>query len=206
MKKKEVWKGTGISDYKVSNLGNIMDSSGNKIKAGKFGKSYVVRLKVDNGFAKYFKIHRLVAVAFVPNPNPSRYNDVVLKDRKKYPTADNLVWRARSESVRLGMAKIPKSKKNWNKGVPKTDEHKKKISLSVRSGKRHHNYKGTYSCDGVVYKSLAEVAKSFNITPPLALRRFRKGYRNWKLIPDTPIDQPVKLDFDFINIKKKEEF
>jgi hypothetical protein len=58
--------------YKVSNLGNI--------KSLKFGKEKILKPRVDrvgyllmglweNGVCKMFKIHRLVAKAFIDNPN-----------------------------------------------------------------------------------------------------------------------------------------
>ena len=69
----EVWANISYSenDYQISNFGHIKSSKNGKIKilrpfVDKDGYLNVVLSK--NGKTKIFKVHRLVASAFVPNP------------------------------------------------------------------------------------------------------------------------------------------
>ena len=98
----EVWK--DIKDYEgfyqVSNLGNIRSLDrvvttyqGPFIKKGKpksicnLTKGYKGVLLCKNGKQKTFRVHRLVAEAFLPNPN--NYPMINHKDEKK---DNNMIW------------------------------------------------------------------------------------------------------------------
>ena len=80
----EIWKDIlgyeGL--YQVSNLGNVMSFWGKTpklLRAGKSSSGYLfVILSNHNKSRKNFKIHRLVAQAFLPNPN--NYPQVNHKD------------------------------------------------------------------------------------------------------------------------------
>lgn len=58
--------------YKVSSEGRIMSSYSKKlltpVKSGPKGKDYYAITLVKDGFKKRFYIHKLVALAFIPNP------------------------------------------------------------------------------------------------------------------------------------------
>ena len=82
----EVWKKiNGYEDYLVSNLG--------RVKSVKFGKERIINLSLNkpngyykvslsmNGISACKTIHRLVAEAFLPNPND--YEDINHKDENK---------------------------------------------------------------------------------------------------------------------------
>lgn len=59
---------TGL--YQVSNLGRVYNSKkGRLMKLTKNNKGYLVVALSKNGKQKSFYIHRLVATAFIPNPN-----------------------------------------------------------------------------------------------------------------------------------------
>lgn len=79
--------------YQISNFGNIKDLTNNKIKIPKSKNKHtylVVRL-VKNKNGKCFNVHRLVAEAFIPNPN--NYPVVNHKDgNKQNNNVNNLEW------------------------------------------------------------------------------------------------------------------
>lgn len=79
---KEIWVKTTVNnDYEVSNLGNIRSLKNNKIHllkpfkrgtSNKYGDGrgcYLAVRLLNNGKEQDYAVHRLVAMAFVPNPN-----------------------------------------------------------------------------------------------------------------------------------------
>ena len=107
----EIWKVTTVnSDYEVSNLGRVRSNKFNKTKIlkpfklgsknfSKTNKSYYISVRfLKNGSSKDYAVHRLVATAFVPNPN--NYQQVnhingVRNDNR----AENLEWCNHSYNV-----------------------------------------------------------------------------------------------------------
>lgn len=93
---KEIWKDIEgyEGDYQVSNLGRIKSFKGKKEKIRKPGVirgGYLGIMLSKNNKSKSFKIHRLVAMTFIPNPN--NYPEVNHKDEnKKNNCVDNLEW------------------------------------------------------------------------------------------------------------------
>ena len=70
----EIWRDVEGYEglYKVSNLGNVMSLKGKKprlLRAGKSNRGYLfVGLRNHNKYRKEIYLHRLVAQAFIPNP------------------------------------------------------------------------------------------------------------------------------------------
>lgn len=97
----ELWKDVtlkGYEIYKVSSKGNIK-REGRLLKKGtnKYGY-YKVNLCVKN-IRKSVVVHRLVALAFIPNPN--NYETVNHKDgNKKNNNIENLEWVTSLENLR----------------------------------------------------------------------------------------------------------
>lgn len=91
--KAEIWKGIeGLSGYEVSNLGRVM--SLNYRGTGRerlMIQSDFMGYKVVNIRGKVYKVHRLVAQSFVPNPEG--YSDVShINGDSSDNRADNLCW------------------------------------------------------------------------------------------------------------------
>ena len=73
----EIWKEIdGWSDYKVSNMGRVMsycrDRDGKLLSQATYkrgGYKYIALGNIDKKTQKKYKIHRLVALNFIPNPD-----------------------------------------------------------------------------------------------------------------------------------------
>ena len=92
---KEIWKDCKGYEgkYQVSNLGRVWSIGSQKYLKGSTDKDgyMCVYLTAKNGKTKIEKIHRLVALVFLDNPN--NYPQVNHKDENKQNNCvDNLEW------------------------------------------------------------------------------------------------------------------
>ncbi len=106
---KEVWKDIqGFEGlYEISNYGNVRSLKFGKIKLlkpakNKFGYYHVILCK--NGQKKEYRVHRLVANAFIPNP--LNYPQINHKDENKLNNkVENLEWCNNQYNKRYSCAK-----------------------------------------------------------------------------------------------------
>lgn len=139
---KEIWK--EIEDYEgeyeVSNLGNVRSLNYRRSGEIKLLKQYTdkkgykyVRLS-KNGKGKIYKIHRLVAMAFIPNPdNLPIVNHI--DECKSNNMVSNLEWCTVAYNNTYGTARKRASEKMRGEKSPLygkhlSEEHKKKMSES----------------------------------------------------------------------------
>lgn len=100
----EIWK--DIEDYEnkyqISSLGNVRSLvTGKILTPHKDTKGYFQTALYKNGVRKIFLTHRLVAKAFIPNPN--NYNEINHKDENPLNnSSDNLEWCNRKYNVNYG--------------------------------------------------------------------------------------------------------
>lgn len=90
----EIWKDIiDYPNYQVSNLGNVKSIKTNKILKpfSPVGEYLKVSLS-KNGKAKQFFIHRLVATAFIPNPNNLPEVNHIKEFEKTNNKVENLEW------------------------------------------------------------------------------------------------------------------
>lgn len=118
--------------YEISNFGRVRNRNGEvlkqRIKRTNCTCYKTVDLWKDGRYYKKY-IHRLVADAFIPNPNNMPF--VNHKDEDGTNNfIDNLEWCTREYNVNYGTAKERRAKKI--RGVPHTEEHKEKISSGLR--------------------------------------------------------------------------
>ncbi len=86
-----------------------------------------------NGKMKHYLVHRLVAIAFLPNPNG--YKEVNhIDENKANNMISNLEWCSSKYNVNYGTRneRASKSSKGKNKGKHRSEETKKKISKSSK--------------------------------------------------------------------------
>ena len=114
----EYWRPiSGYEGYEVSNLGRVRSLKFGKIRILKPSetKGYFHVALFKDGIRKQFKVHRLVAMAFIPNPNNfpqiNHRNEITTDNR-----VENLEWCNASYNSNFG-SRIDRIKKKQEKTV-----------------------------------------------------------------------------------------
>lgn len=135
MEEKEEWKDIpGYPDYQISNLGRVKSlthtvyhSPSKKFPNGRFVtyRERILKTTLENGGYEFvvlyknkvkrsFRIHRLVAKLFIPNPN--NFEQVNHKDENKINNkVSNLEWCTAKYNINYGTGKY---RKTFNRRVP----------------------------------------------------------------------------------------
>lgn len=96
---REIWKDVvGYEGYyQISNLGNVMRNK-KQLKKIVDKNGYVFVRLYKNGKQKHFSVHRLVAVAFIPNPqNLPEVNHIDANKENNF--VNNLEWCTHTENM-----------------------------------------------------------------------------------------------------------
>lgn len=160
----EIWKDIKGYEgrYKVSNLGNVKSLLGKKeriLKSLNHTEGYYKVILYKENIAKNKCIHRLVAEAFIDNPQNKK--DINHKDGNKHNNnVSNLEWCTRKENVihawKLGLAKVTiRQKENYKRMVK---IRTKKMSIQVCQYDLMGNYIKTW-------ESMNEAGRKLHILP-----------------------------------------
>lgn len=174
----EVWKDIVEYEglYQISNLGNVKSQHSNRLRGQKPGQILKVHL-INTGYLslelrmgdtnKRHMIHRLIAEAFIPNPDNkpviNHINGIKTDNR-----VENLEWCTQSENVRHAISTglrssvfgPPKGTKPWNTGKSISEEHKNNISKSKKGMLSKKRKQVINTVTNVVYNGIQEAADS----------------------------------------------
>ncbi len=122
---------------------------------------------------RYWHIHRLVALLFLPNPE--RLPEVSQKDGDKLNSyVKNLRWVTHldniQEGIKSGKLKTVKGEDHWMYGTKASKNTRGKMSKS-KKGKGNPRYKGYYLIDGEKYYSSTEAGNAIGINQKTVLNR-----------------------------------
>ena len=153
--------------YQISDLGRIksLNYRGNtnqehilKLKEARNGYNQVQLYK--NGKGVFYLIHRLVAQAFIPNPD--NLPIVNHKDEnKENNNVDNLEWCTYEYNNNYGT--INKRHSETMKGRKLSEEHKRKISNSIKGNKHPQAKKVKCITTGEIFDYIKEAGRKYNI-------------------------------------------
>ena len=167
-------------DYMVSNFGRVLRIKSNRILRNATDKDgyEIVNISYNKNKRKCHKIHRLVAQAFIPNPN--NYPIINHKDEiKSNNNVGNLEWCTPKYNVNYGTC-------------PKRISETKKNNPNPIDVKMGNNPKARKTiCDGKVYDCLKEVSIYYNVNYSTI-----KGWMNQKSpnkIPKYFIERGLKF-------------
>lgn len=134
---------TGL--YEVSNLGRVRSVKNNKILKSSKGKNGYLSVSLyKNSKGKTYQVHRLVAFAFIPNPENKPYIDHINTIKTKNEVW-NLRWVTPSENSNNPLTREKLEGENHHMfGKHHTEETKKKISETQKGENnpmygKHHN-------------------------------------------------------------------
>ena len=122
--------------YAITEDGRVYNYKTKRYLTGTKGDGYVtVELRKD-GKSKWLLVHRLVAEAYLENPN--NYPVVNHKDEiKNHNWVDNLEWCTQKDNVNHGTARQRLSEAH--KGVKLSEEHRQAIA-DAKKGEKHPMY------------------------------------------------------------------
>ena len=103
-----------FSNYSVSNFGNVINNKTNKLMKLNLKCGYYIIMITNGKCKKSFKVHRLVALAFIDNPENKK--TVNHKNKNKLDNSiENLEWASMKEQAQhKSIGLIYKSNKNKN--------------------------------------------------------------------------------------------
>lgn len=145
--------------YEVSNLGNVRNAVTRK-QISKWSKDRYLKVNLrKNGKQVKMYVHRLVAEAFIPNPDKKEQVNHKDFDRSNNRAA-NLEWMTRDENMKYSM-----ENKNSRFNIPRTSTGVKNISKNRNCYELRVKRKNKKVCKCFKTLEQAIAYKETNITP-----------------------------------------
>lgn len=155
---KTTWSKVPIKEfeelYAVSDAGDVFSKRSHRLMSAKYSKTGYARVTLCNdGYQKTVSVHRLVAMAFVDNPNGKptvNHKNEIKSDNR----AENLEWATNAEQNVYG-TRIARA-------VSHTDWAARTKRMDYKEIARKHNYAGQHMCNRKrtrVYKDGAVVGE-----------------------------------------------
>ena len=144
----EIWKDIpGFEGlYQVSNFGRVKSLNYNKRKIEKclsIKRSFVYDIVClsKHGLSKYLLVHRLVAEAFIPNPdNKEQVNH---KDgNKRNNKVDNLEWATCKENILHSVKELQNNPGNWSRKPVRCIETGEIFNSQTAAAKAYNTHQG----------------------------------------------------------------
>ena len=147
----EIWMPVDGFPYEVSNEGRVRNSKGSVLRQYRQKNGYMAVKLFKDGKGVSFRVHRLVAVAFLNKPEGK--NEVNHKDGdKENNAASNLEWSNRSENVRHA----------FMTGINRTTRERI-AAMAEKAAKA--NRKRVVRSDGAEFPSVREAAEASGAKP-----------------------------------------
>lgn len=164
---KEIWKETNISGYFISNLGHVRGRSGKIMKPylNKTTGYYTFSIHPEGrkGKAILFRIHRLVAEAFIPNPN--NFPEVNHIDGNKLNNhVTNLEWcTAKYNTLHAFKNGLAKAKRGWYHDKSKlTEKDVKYIKSNFIKGDINFGCRALAKKFNIAHTTISRIIRNLN--------------------------------------------
>jgi len=154
----EIWKEilNSNGNYEISNYGNIRNKNG--LMKPQLDRGYLKVRLIINGVRKGYPIHRLVGLAFIPNPHNKKCINHI-DGNKTNNNISNLEWVTHSENnIHAYKNNLQPSKKGIKNGRAKLNESQ---VIDIKNSN----------------KGCVELSKIYNVTPTTI--SYIKLGRNW---------------------------
>ena len=144
--------------YKVNNRGEVLSVRSKRIlKAGKNKQGYMCVALAKDGKSKTHKVHRLVATAFISNPN--NYPYINHKDEDKTNNnVENLEWCTHKYNINYGTA-IERRSEAIKKSPLKRRKAVLQLSLAGDIVREYHSTKDAAEATGIDRR---QISRSIN--------------------------------------------
>lgn len=160
-----------LSDYTITEDGGVWST----VRKHKYLKGLtkpdgykLYYLKDDNGNSRWYYAHRLVALAYIPNPNNKSDVDHIDNDKSNNHYT-NLQWVTHAENIQLSFSRdgktMPRGEDHWAYG--KRGHHSAETIAKMsaaKTGENHPKFKGWYKYADQIFSSANALAAYLNTT------------------------------------------